>query len=444
VYLRYAPAWLAALALTLLLGQSAVAEGFGSRSFSPPSGNDIPLLHFPARGRDLILWLPSESGLLDQEKVVARDLARAGIEVWYAELFSAYFLPTLGSSIAKMPPGDVAALLEHLRRTTGKRVYLLASGRGALLALRAVHRWQEQHPNGPAPAGAILISPKLYVQTPEPGLRGRFMPVVTASNLPLMVLQPERSIWRWKMHRILPALGRGGADVFAWYLPGVRDRFYYRPDAIPAEDAMARRLPKVIEQSLPLLQAVAHKPRPPVAITSTAKASLAARTDRSLRPYQGDPRPPALGLLDLHGRRHDLSQYAGKVVLVNFWATWCPPCVHEMPSLERLKHKFAGRPFKILAVNMADDRQAIEHFLATRVKVDYTILLDSDGAALGRWKVFAFPTTYVIGPGGKIRYALFGSIEWDNPDVVGKIDGLLAGRAALARSRRLAAQGPRQ
>jgi thiol-disulfide isomerase/thioredoxin/alpha-beta hydrolase superfamily lysophospholipase len=424
VYANFARVWLV-LALTLAWlprGEAAVL----SQSFTTAGGAEIPLLHFPAKGRAAVLWLPSESGLLQQEQQAAAALAKAGVEVWYADLFSAYFLPTLGSSFAKMPPADVAALIDRLRHTTGKRVYLLSAGRGALLALRAAHRWQEEHPRAKPLGGAILISPKLYVRTPEPGLEGQLMPVVTATNLPLLILQPEKSIWRWKMKRIVPALSRGGSDVFVWYLPGVRDRFYYRQDASAAEDAMARRLPTLIEQALPMLRTAGGKPRPPVAITAKARGeSLAERTDRRLRPFRGDPHPPALRLTDLDGRVHDLTQYRGKVVLVNFWATWCPPCVHEMPSIERLKHKMAGRPFKILAVNMAEDRGAVERFLHHVVNVDFTVLLDSDGAALSRWKVFAFPTTYVVGKHGRIRYALFGSIEWDNPDVLHKLDRLL-------------------
>ncbi len=414
--------WLAGLVLVLCCRVAAA----GSLSFHAPSGNDIPITAHSGKGDALILWLPSESGVLEQESKLAATLATRGVSVWQADLFSAYFLPTLGSSFTKMPAKDVAALIEYARTQTHKRVYVLAPGRGALVALRGVRDWQLAHPGAKPLAGVILISPKLYLETPEPGQRGRFMPVVTGSDVPLMLLQPTRSIWYWKLNRIVPALSHGGSDVFVWKLPGVRDRFYYRPDSFAAEDAMAKRLPGIIRASLPLLDAVGGKPRHPAATLKAAKTDLAQRTDRSLRVFKGNPIPPALKLDDLAGRVHDLHDYRGRVVLVNFWATWCPPCVHEMPSMQRLKDKLAGKPFTILGVNMAEEPQEVRDFLKRIVHVDFPILLDRDGAALGRWKVFAFPTNYVVDKRGRIRYAMFGAIDWDNPDVVNKIEGLLA------------------
>ena len=93
--------------------------------------------------------------------------------------------------------------------------------------------------------------------------------------------------------------------------------------------------------------------------------------------------------------------------------------------MQRLQDKYRKKGFVILGVNMADDKQTIANFLKTKVKVSFPILLDSDGAALRRWQVFAFPTSYVIDKKGSIRYALFGSLEWDTAETMAKINGLL-------------------
>lgn len=134
----------------------------------------------------------------------------------------------------------------------------------------------------------------------------------------------------------------------------------------------------------------------------------------------------ALKLTDLDGRSHDLSEYKGKVVLVNFWATWCPPCRAEMPSMQRLKQKMAAKPFVIVAVDMAETPQQIRAFTQQmQPPIDFTILLDKDGRALKDWKVFVFPTSYILDRQGKIRYSLLGSTEWDDPATLKAIESLL-------------------
>ncbi len=144
---------------------------------------------------------------------------------------------------------------------------------------------------------------------------------------------------------------------------------------------------------------------------------------RDLQVYKGGATPP-LVLKDLNGKTHDLKQYRGQVVLINFWATWCPPCRAEMPSMQRLKAKMAGKPFVILAVDMGETEADVKAYIR-QIKTDFTVLLDKDGRALKAWKVFAFPTSYIVDAQGKIRYGLYGASEWDAADKVKKITSLM-------------------
>jgi thiol-disulfide isomerase/thioredoxin len=134
--------------------------------------------------------------------------------------------------------------------------------------------------------------------------------------------------------------------------------------------------------------------------------------------------PPPLVLKDAGGKSHNLAAYKGKVVLVNFWATWCPPCREEMPSMQRLKEKMTGRPFVMLGVDSGESPADLADFL-DKVKVDFTVVFDPDGAATRRWKVFALPTSFLLDQQGKVRYVLAGPAEWDGKEAVDLIEGLL-------------------
>ena len=93
--------------------------------------------------------------------------------------------------------------------------------------------------------------------------------------------------------------------------------------------------------------------------------------------------------------------------------------------MQRLKEKMADKPFVILGVNLAEPENEVRDFLATKVKVDFPILMDRDGAALKAWKVFVFPTSFVVGPDGMIRYGLYGELEWDTEEVIRAMERLI-------------------
>ena len=143
-----------------------------------------------------------------------------------------------------------------------------------------------------------------------------------------------------------------------------------------------------------------------------------------LQPYEGFLQSPDLSLGDPGGNTHNLAHYRGQVVLVNFWASWCAPCILEMPAMQRLKDRMSGRPFTILAVNVRESPGMVWKFLS-RVKVNFTLLLDSDGQATRDWEVRGYPTSFLVDGKGDIRYIARGALEWDAPDIVRIIEAML-------------------
>ncbi|MFS0756887.1 TlpA disulfide reductase family protein [Noviherbaspirillum sp. 1P10PC] len=119
-------------------------------------------------------------------------------------------------------------------------------------------------------------------------------------------------------------------------------------------------------------------------------------------------------LPDLSGREVDLAAFKGEVVLVNFWATWCEPCREEMPSLQRLEKKLAGKPFRVVAVNIGEGAPRIRQFLE-RTPVSFTILRDAESEVMKAWRVRMLPASFLVDRRGMLRYQLIGEADYDDP-----------------------------
>lgn len=137
----------------------------------------------------------------------------------------------------------------------------------------------------------------------------------------------------------------------------------------------------------------------------------------NIKPYVGKSATLPLKLEDLSGVMHDINDYKGSVVVVQFWATYCGPCRKEMPTMNNLMKKMGDVPFKILAVDMGESKEEVVNFV-NEVKPEFTILMDPDGTALAAWEVFAAPSNFLLDSSGKIRYTLYGGIEWDSDEIV--------------------------
>lgn len=131
-------------------------------------------------------------------------------------------------------------------------------------------------------------------------------------------------------------------------------------------------------------------------------------------PMLNRPMAKDFALKDVDGRVHTISQYRGKVVLINFWATWCPPCLKEMPSMERLWKELGGKGVAVLALNIGESADDVENF-GFEHNLSFPLLLDQDDTTSRDWLVRGLPTSYVVDTQGRIVFQAIGEREWDDP-----------------------------
>ncbi len=130
----------------------------------------------------------------------------------------------------------------------------------------------------------------------------------------------------------------------------------------------------------------------------------------ALRPFDG-AETPALSGADPTGKRFDLRELRGRVVLVQFWASWCEPCRDELPALVRLRARWKGRPLEVVTVNLGEGAARAESFLR-EIGVDLPVVLDRDRRLGAAWGVGGLPMAFVVDAGGRARHAVFGERDW--------------------------------
>lgn len=125
-------------------------------------------------------------------------------------------------------------------------------------------------------------------------------------------------------------------------------------------------------------------------------------------------------VMDMDGKQHRLSDYRGKIVVLNFWATWCPPCREEMPSMDRAHKKLIDDDIVILAINVGEDEDTIFKFTGD-YPVDFPLLLDRDGEVIKRYPVMGLPTTYIISAEGQVTHRAVGGRAWDDERLLNEL-----------------------
>ena len=403
--------------------QNSLADNAEAQHFDLQLNDDteISITKFGNDG-DRILWIPSEYGIRKQEHYsILSALADLRHEVWLAELHESYFIPAGRSSYTKIPVHDISSLIEKSLPTDDRKLFIVSTGRAAVLSALALNRWQAETGGSERFGGIVMIHPSFQADTPAPGTAMEYLALVDTTQLPIFIIQPKKSNKYWYLNTLVSRLSDSGSKVYTQIIEQASDGYHVRPDTSNAEKQMAKKLPEHIARATQLLSKTEVEVRQQHSAVKPWQVSSIAG---SLQPYPGNTGAHPLELRDIDGNSHRLQDYRGKVVVLNFWATWCPPCVEEIPSLGRLQQAFAEDDLVVLSVDIGESKKEVQAFLQ-QVPADFPVLLNPDGSTVKQWKVIAFPTTFIIDRDGIIKLAYFGGLEWDNPNVVRQLQGLV-------------------
>lgn len=153
-------------------------------------------------------------------------------------------------------------------------------------------------------------------------------------------------------------------------------------------------------------------------------AGLARAADYDVTRWPAGQAAPVLQALDLQGKVWRLSELRGRAVVLNFWATWCPPCRAEMPSLQQLAEIYGPEKLVVLAVNVSEGPRRINQYVQAS-GLTLPVLLDANGEIARQWGANVLPTTILIDAAGRPRQRLRGEVDWTGREATALIEPLL-------------------
>jgi peroxiredoxin len=163
-----------------------------------------------------------------------------------------------------------------------------------------------------------------------------------------------------------------------------------------------------------------------LAILVLGSAATRAELGDGLGVAYGSPAAPVLELQGLDGKHYRLVSYRGRVVVVNYWATWCLPCIEEMPAIQRMWEQLNPAGLEVLAVNAGEREETIERFLdELEPALRFPILIDKTGETFEAWDVKGLPVTFVVGKEGRIIYSAEGGRQMDSDHILERLRHLI-------------------
>ena len=402
---------------SFLFGKISLAED----EIIVPASNDteITVTRFAAAGKYVMVWLAPEYGFRTGHRSLARMLTEQNIEVWQSNIVESLFMPQGTTSLKQLDGTYIADVIEYAYKTTGKKIIVTGDSYAASSALIGAHQWQQRKHSDSYLIGAVLFTPYTYAYIPPLGVEPEYLPIVSATNIPMMIYQAKGSATVGQFELLVNKLQQHNNPVYTKFVPDVMSLFYQDPPTVDMQNN-AKALPGNILQMITVLEKHKVPAEPiPLTVTETVKSGI----DILLKEYKGIGGPVPIKLKNIDGNTVTKDNFTGQITVINFWATWCPPCIEEIPSLNRLKKKMADVPFELISINYAEDDKTIVDFMK-EVNVEFPVLLDKNGEFAKQWNVISYPSTFIIDSKGVIQYGVNAAIEWDDPAVIQKLKAL--------------------
>lgn len=206
---------------------------------------EVEIQQIGKTGRVSLIWFTCNQGETSVEYTTALELAKVGYQVYLPDMLSAHFLPPTPSNIATLEPLEMSQIINQIIALNPKAEYfLIGAARGAVPVLKALAAPELKHK--PAIKGALLITPRITAESPEPGMDPVYIPEAGQSIVPIKILEGSRTPNRWGLPHLAETLSQSGSRVDTALIPGVRGFFYLRNDKNAAEKNMTELLDHTI------------------------------------------------------------------------------------------------------------------------------------------------------------------------------------------------------
>ena len=410
--------WLALAVLMIgsLINPCLSAEKPDETVMVPLSGQLETSIHRFGQASQRIVWF-STPATQAADFNLAKQLAAYDLEIWLTPLEALSKKSASQQTQKRLKPTALAELIQaSLPSQAQHKLFIFGIGDSAKATLEGLNAWQETYGHNPQLAGLVLAYPDLQVNKSKPQ-SPEWIEATYQLKLPSYVFQTTEPLKVETMEALVAALEQGGSTVYSELLNDTTAGFLQGQARSEEELLQLSVFPAQLAQAVATLAKTSPKTSDKTSPKAQAQPTTANEPEPPLQEHPTQSLAPDLRLPDLAGKMRDLKDYRGKIVLLNFWATWCPPCIKEIPSLNNLQQRFSKDEFVVLSVDVGEELKEIKTFLE-HVPADYPVLVDTASSLTEPWQLQAFPSTYLLDRQGRLRYQYFGGLEWDEPELI--------------------------